>query len=400
MSRILFCWELGGGYGHIGGFLPIAIELRKRGHEVIFAVRELTHAETVLGKCGFRYVQAPIWLAKLKTTTPPVNYAELLFGQGWLSQQGLSGQVKAWRELIHMFAPDLLVIDHGPTVLLSTQDRTIPRVMFGSGFLCPPRTNPIPTLRPEVKPSREHLLAAERKALTIANGVLGNLRLPMLEEFSDLFDVDETFLCTFAELDHYPQRPAAKYYGPAMNLDEGAEFQWPPGSNPRVFAYIKPGHADFEAILEALRGLPMQSVVHAPGISEAMAKRYQAANLSLHLAPLSMRQAAQECDIAICHAGLGTVSAMLLAGRPLLLLPTQQEQVLVAKAVVDLGCGIMLHPAEKSTVAQYKKVIKQILASQFISTATVFASRHENYDNQSNIESIAAQCDTILKHYQ
>lgn len=396
MSRILFCWELGGGYGHIGGFLPIAIELRNRKHEVIFAIRELTHAENVLGRNGFRYLQAPLWLARLKSLAPPVNYAEILFSQGWLSQVGLGGQVKAWRELIGLVAPDLLIVDHGPTVLLATRDRAMPRAMIGTGFCCPPRTSPVPTLRPEVKPTREHLLTTERKALTVANGVLGNQKLPMLQEFADLFAVNETFLSTFAELDHYPQRADAKYYGPRINLDEGLAFTWPPGDSSRIFAYLKPGHPDFDAILEALRGLPVRVVVHAPGVSENMAEKYRAPNLWVYPSPINMRQASSECDIAICHAGMGTVSAMLLAGHPMLLLPTNQEQALTAQTVVAMECGIMVSQFAKFGSAQYKKVVKQLLEPRNATRARAFANRYADYQPGADVAVIASRCEALL----
>lgn len=395
MSRILFCWELGGGYGHIGGFLPIAIELRNRGHEVIFAIRELTHAENILGRHGFRYFQAPLWLAKLKNPTPAINYAEILLTEGWLSQTGLGAQVKAWRELIGLIVPDLLIIDHGPTVLLATQDRTLPRALIGTGFCCPPRTPLMPTIRPEAKPTQAQLQAAERKALTIANGVLANLRLPMLQDFSDLFVVDETFLCTLAELDHYPQRTQAHYYGPAMSLDEGEPFTWPEDDLPRIFAYLKPGHSDFESIIEALRSLETRVVVHAPGVSESMAEKYQTPSLHMYRAPLNMQQAAQDCDMAICHSGMGTVSAMLLAGRPLLLLASNQEQLLTAQAVVALGCGILVPSVSKQSSGLYKKTVKHLLDSRYATRSSEFAARYEQNVAQNDVVAIASRCEIL-----
>ena len=60
MSRIIYAWELGAGYGHLAAFLPLAKALRAAGHEVIFVVKELTHAETLLGQQGFAYLQAPL----------------------------------------------------------------------------------------------------------------------------------------------------------------------------------------------------------------------------------------------------------------------------------------------------------------------------------------------------
>lgn len=57
MSRILIAWELGADYGHISTFLPIALEMKRRGHEPILVLRDLCGAEKILGgtDCpGFR----------------------------------------------------------------------------------------------------------------------------------------------------------------------------------------------------------------------------------------------------------------------------------------------------------------------------------------------------------
>lgn len=49
MSRILFAWELGGGYGHLGPFRPIAEALLAQGHELTLAVRDVERAHAVFG---------------------------------------------------------------------------------------------------------------------------------------------------------------------------------------------------------------------------------------------------------------------------------------------------------------------------------------------------------------
>jgi UDP:flavonoid glycosyltransferase YjiC (YdhE family) len=48
VARILLAWELGGDYGHLMSFLTLAREFARRGHEPIFALRELTFVDTVL----------------------------------------------------------------------------------------------------------------------------------------------------------------------------------------------------------------------------------------------------------------------------------------------------------------------------------------------------------------
>src|SRR5256885_10808551 len=77
MSRILCVWELGTGYGHLGRLLPVALQLRERGHEVVFALRDLTHAEAFLGRRGFRLLQSPTWMGERRGGESSLTYAEI-----------------------------------------------------------------------------------------------------------------------------------------------------------------------------------------------------------------------------------------------------------------------------------------------------------------------------------
>ena len=47
---------------------------------------------------------------------------------------------------------------------------------------------------------------------------------------------------------------------------------------------------------------------------------------------LEMGRVAAECDLCVCHAPHGTTSAMLSAGRPVMMLPVFLEQGLMARA--------------------------------------------------------------------
>ena len=58
-GRVLLAWELGDGHGHISRLLPLARRLKAAGAECVFAVRDLTNAQTLLDTSGFRFVQAP-----------------------------------------------------------------------------------------------------------------------------------------------------------------------------------------------------------------------------------------------------------------------------------------------------------------------------------------------------
>jgi len=208
MSRILYVWELGAGYGHVGSVLPLAVELKGRGHEIIFALRDLAHAERFLGRRGFPLLQAPIWITPRRGPDLPVNYAEMLANFGFLDRLGLTGMVKAWRSLYALVQPDLTVIDHAPTALLAARGTGMRRILVGTGFYSPPRTSPMPSLRPWLNVPPERLLESERQVVATINELSGDLGMKPLDVLADLFDADADFLCTFAELDHYPRAGA------------------------------------------------------------------------------------------------------------------------------------------------------------------------------------------------
>lgn len=134
MSRILCAWELGENYGHMCDFLPLALTLRERGHEIIFALKDLSRAQVILGSYGFPLLQAPVWLPALTgfPMTPPLNYAEILHRVGFLDERGLNGMVKTWLQLYELVQPELLIINSGPTALLAASDTEIPDHDYGA----------------------------------------------------------------------------------------------------------------------------------------------------------------------------------------------------------------------------------------------------------------------------
>ena len=290
MSRIVYAWELGAGYGHLAAFLPLAKALRAAGHEVTCVIKELTHAETLLGQHGFDYLQAPLWQLQLDTLTHPINYAEILFKVGYLSTTGVTGLVKAWRKQLELLQPDLLIVDHGPTALLASRGASFKRLTLGSGFYAPPRITPMPSIRSGTPVTQAKLLETENLALMVINGVAQNLSLPPLKVLCDLFAVDTSLLCTFPELDLYPQRGAADYIGPTLSLDEGTHFTWPDTAGPKVFVYLQAGFAHSEKIIAALSTLPVRAIVHSPILDAALMQKYQQPNIGFSTAPLHMGQ--------------------------------------------------------------------------------------------------------------
>ena len=394
MARIVFAWELGGDYGHLARLLPLAIELKRRGHAPMFVARDLGGAELLIGPHGMPWFQAPLWVGQVKNLPDPAGYAELLMRVGFLSPQALTGIVRAWRNLLTELRSDMVVMDHAPTALLATRGLSLRRVIFGDGFCIPPHLDPLPLFH-WWKPSNLARQAdSEERVRQSANEVLFKLGAPPIAALRELFSADADIMCTFATLDHYEGRAPVQFAGPLFKLSQGVPATWPDGEGPRVFAYLKAGYSSLDKVLAVLRDLPMRVLAHVPGASRDTLRRFSAATMRFSEAPIDMEAARAACDLAICHGGQGTVAAMLLAGKPMLLLPMQAEQAMTAHRLDGMGVALTATP---DGAAQVGRLIKRLLAEPgFGQAARTFAAAHAGYDQAEAVADMAARCEALL----
>ena len=394
MARYLFAWELGGDYGHLARLLPVALELRTRGHDVVFAVRDLMGAEKLLAPHGIRTYQAPLWLRKVTKLPDAITYAELLMRFGYLNATALTGICRAWRNLIELLTPDVVVLDHAPTALLATRGLPLARVNFGDGFCIPPHGRPMPHFRWWMRENMVRVQDSEQHAVSAANQVLIELGAPTMNGLGELRDCDATLMCTFAELDHYPQRDGDDYLGPIFSLGQGAEIAWPAAAGPRVFAYLKPEYAGLDLILAALQKSGASALVHVPGAARKTLQTFSTGSMVVSPEPLDMGAMRGGCALAICHGGAGTTAAMLLAGKPLMVFPMQMEQTMSAHRLSGLGVAVVL-AAEAS--AQMPRLLKKTLTDPSLTQAAqAFAQQHQGYDQHATIRSAADRCEAVV----
>jgi UDP:flavonoid glycosyltransferase YjiC (YdhE family) len=355
LSRFLLGWELGGGLGHVGTLVPVARALQREGHQAMLALRDLRPLSIIPAGAGTPVLQAPCCIHNYDgLADPPLNYTEILMRYGYLDEGMLFGLVAGWRGLLELTRADVLVADHAPSALLAAITLGVPRIAFGTPFVTPPRQSPMPNMRHWIAVAGERLAEGEVRVLNVVNAVLARFGTPPLASLCDLFDVDATLMLTFRELDHYPQRPAADlariaFCGPIASTGAGTvEPPWPAGPGQRIFAYLKPEYPHLDAILRALAAAGQPTVIYglgaaAPGFQGSAPQLPAAAKLAFSARPVDLEAAGRECAIGICHAGT-TTAALLQAGRPLLLLPTQLEQFMGGLRVADLGAGIVINP--------------------------------------------------------
>jgi UDP:flavonoid glycosyltransferase YjiC (YdhE family) len=391
----LFAWELGAGAGHVTRFLPTALLLQERDHEVVFAVRDLPRTKLVLGRHRVPLHQSPLWLRDNPGLPPAVSYAELLLRFGYQNVADLKAMVRGWLTLYEMVRPDLVVIDHGPTALMAAMVGGVRRATIGTGFFLPPRLYPLPSFRPWLDVPADRLQRSEREVLAVVNGALLALGAERrLSGLAELFEADEAFLCTVPELDHYP-RDQGHYWGPAFDALGGDEPQWPSSDGPKIFVYMPGTWAGLPRLLQELAGLRASVLLYLPGLALAAAASYAGPSMRISARPLRMAQVLRECDLVVCHAGHGTVAAALLAGRPLLVIPEQVEQLLVARAVVKLGAARMVNPDSRP---KFSRLIQGILSDgELAQAARGFATKYSHFGPAQPYRSIAERCEALMR---
>lgn len=388
MASILYAWEFGANLGHVGTFLPVARELRSHGKAVHWVVSQPHQAARLLPQAGFDWLQAPA-MPEQQREGPPLNYADILLRFGYANGTDLLGLVVAWRELLRLTGAKLVLADHAPTAILAARTLGIPVMLFGSGFFAPPQVHPTPNMRPWAAVSAEPLLANDRLALANINAVLERYGRTRLDYLAQLFQVTEDSLLSFPELDHYPSRGPARYWGmlPAAVAEDST---WPAVRGPHVFSYLRPETPHVEAALQALRGLPGSVLIYAPGLPAELVQRYAAPHVAFSPVPVDLNKVARQADAGLTYASPAATVAFLMAGKPVLMIPGHLEQFLFARRVEEMGAGLIQNP--ELPPHDLAAMMRRVLGDPgFRSNAGAFAAKYANFDQNAVMTNIVAR---------
>ena len=393
MSKLLYAWEFGANFGHIGAFLPLARTLRQRGHEVRWAVAQTGTAAHLLAPEAYTWLQAPT-CRETSRAGSPLSYSDILLRFGYANDEELLGLVVAWRELMRLTGAQAVLADHAPTAMLAAHTLGIPVVLFCFGFFAPPRQRPLPCIRPWSPPPPGQLDALDNEALASINAVLGRFGAAPFEAVAQLFDVAEDALLGFPELDHYAERGPARYWGNLPDAGVGKAPAWPALPGKRIFGYLRTATQHHEAALAAMHALGQPTVVFFPDAPPALLERYAAPHLVFSAQPLDLARTAREADAAITYASMSTVTSFLLKGKPVLLLPGQLEQFLLARRVEEMGAGLLVN-LEQQPVDLEQKLRRVLFEADFALNARAFALKYANFPQDTVIVHLVSRIEEI-----
>lgn len=391
MTRVLCCWELGGGYGHLFRLAPIGMELAKRGCQVGYVIPN--------GACGTAFLQAhthqilhaPVWQTPFKAHPLSQTYSQNLLRNGYWHREFMQHQLLGWLALFDSWQPDVILAEHAPSALLAARKSGIPRVAMGTGFSFPPLTTPMPGLQPWFILPERYLIKCEKEFLSCVNPVLQDLGIPALTAVADLFEGAVQLLCTLPELDHYGARPDTRYWGPVIYTPQDKEAPWPSDKRDNVFLYIKPEHRFFRQIIYLLKEMGLPTLVFAPGLSHEEQRALQGENLSISLYPVNLKTAATHCCLMISEGGHNAGALMLLAGIPLFICPGQLEQAVWAHRVSEQGLGMTTGYFDHAP--DFRARLEAMLSDSGIAgRVKTFATKYAAFDPIKQVAEIADQC--------
>lgn len=379
MARILIAWQLGSHYGHLTADLPIAEALREAGHDVLFAVRDPRVAAEVLSPAGFEFLPIPLPQSAAGVVDAPISYSDILVAAGFGDPVTALGLTRSWMSLFALARPDVLVADHAPMALVAARAYGIPSVPIGSGFTVPPSTSPAPSIRAWESISPERLLAADQRALAGANGALESLGAAPLGALPDLFAAGRALLTTFPELDHYGPRKDCVYLGPVSAPLQSTPQSWQSGSEPRIFAYLRPTVPRVDALLSALEACGAQVLCAMPGATAELIQHFAGTRITVSAAPLPAAALLRGANLTVTYGGQGLTASSLLAGVPLLVIPQTVEQYGGAQLVEQLGAGVCLGFDREE--ARAASALRQLLTDRrYRDAARRFAAEHADFD--------------------
>lgn len=345
MKRVLLAWELGGGTGYTGWLLDIARQLQARDCQVTLVLRE-----PVTSIHQYASLDAPVLAAPLAPANPPkalrgrgfhpCGFADLMLANGFGETHVLHALVRAWRGVIDLAKPDLIVGAYSPVLGMAAFGR-VPLALIGYGYTLPPAERAsFPLFRKDRKP-----YADQDELLARVCRVQEALGAPIPKCLTDIYRGAGRFVLSFPEIDPYQEQRRESVVGALEDLGPIPAFP----SAPRFYAYLVGGQPFLPKLVEGLvqSGLPgaifVRDRTFAPpsGLAEA--------GIEWLKQPPPLSQAIAKASLVVHHGGANTLHAALGAARPQVLVPRNLDQAILARQARDFRIALRL---DKSTAGR------------------------------------------------
>lgn len=403
--RILFCcWPF---EGHLFPQMSIALAAAEQGHEVAFYT-DSSRAELVAaqGARAFPFTRVgPAWEAVRELQSQQGGRRQSLrvtrqTFRDWLAET-VPGQVADLREVISEWQPDVIVTDHtlwGPSLVLRETDG-IPVAIGGPWIsahipgpdaphpgllLAPPRTPRERRLQNAIGSVAELLASGLRRRLDEIRAGYG-LRPMGTSINAYLGEVDLVLVFSTPEFDlnRWDLPASVRYVGPCQwyppRTTELAELGDPLAgiATERPWVHVTDGTSNFQdpfllhAAVQALSGGDYEVIISMGRDRDRAAFAPDPVASNVHIRDwVSYEALLPRCAAMVTVAGSGSTTAGLLAGLPLVVVPTSWDQPDNALRVQESGAGVVIRP-RRCSPKRLRQALEHVLGDPSYREAAV-----------------------------
>ncbi len=392
MARILLGWDLGAGLGHVANLVAVGQALAARGHEPVLALRDPVAAWDMTRDCGLRVVQAPA--SRVRQPMPPGqrfrarSLVDILGVHGVANPDWLEPQVRAWRDLIELVRPALVLSEFAPALCLAAHAR-VPVLSIGIGFT-------VPCLAadgsfPVLDPSAVQLLPPAALTESIAT-VLQRLGVAVPANPLAALAGDAQLHLGSELVDPYrsvrpPGSPGPLWASPAAAV--------PLPSSPACLVYLPATHPGIRDLVEGLQGLRIPGVAYVHGGSATLRAALGRTGLEVSGRPIDMDAVLPRVSVVFHHGGVGTVERCLAWGRPQLVAPFVLEQELITRDLLRLGVAREL--PDPAAARRAGVMVNEVAVSpELQASAARIAASLRGPQVRSGMDALLAACEAYL----
>lgn len=379
--RILYVWEWGAGSGHLRRFQPLAEHLRRAGHEVTIASRDIVPVVSLFPSAHFRWLSAPTPSPPAFPAEPacrnPLNFAQLALNLGMDDGPKVEAIVGIWIELIRLQQPDLVIADFGLAGQVAAAALQIPCVRLGTGYTCPPAgESPVAMDFAMQSRDRDDVQQAELDASRLIerlNVVVSKFGIRRQVGWRDvLLDDSRTLLATVPPLDPYADSRGTNSYQGFWDSPGQYVPSWPAGTPRRVVAYLKP-FRQLPAFVQSLHSIGANTLLVGDKIPPTMLRGLASSRIESAPAPVNLQRLSGRCDAILCNANHGTTLRALSLGIPVITVPLFLEQRITAETIHRQGWGVNVNPHQPH---EFASEIEHVFAPDTFAKAQEFAVRY------------------------
>ncbi len=352
---MLFASELGSNLGHVLPLSRIAKQLRLDHIEPFFASNNLESSFIALHDDQIPFVQAPVWPSWHVldgNQDGQSGYLDVLAQIGFADPNKLTAIMSAWRALLDLMRPDLVILDHSPALSSLLHALSIPAIAVGSGFTLPPVDYDFfPAYRTDRAP-----LVPEKKLLRSLTQALKNLELPSpVNLVSSIFPKDR-FVCSFPELDYYKNWRRETLYSPLEELSNVS-------STPRnvcLFVYLGAELPGFDEVIKCLAEIDCEIECYLRGAPESINIFLKMRGHKVHNTPPDLAEVLPRISHVFSQGGNGICHTVMAAGRPHFIIPLHGESEFNLNVLTNLNIARRIPGNLKS--ADLKKTLEEHIA--------------------------------------